>query len=96
MNNPVEVYIDLLKNNNMDAQEIFYIVATIALIVVTIFLFGALFLIYKLQKFIRFSTGKIDWAARNIVEQIGGVGKTWGALTATRIAFKLLRKFMGR
>jgi hypothetical protein len=75
----------------MELQELFYLVSTVALILLSLFLIGLIYLGYRLQKFIRFSTGRMDQLSRNIGEQLSNAGRTWGKVTIATMVLRTLR-----
>jgi hypothetical protein len=80
----------------MEIQDLFYAVATVALVVVTLFVFGLIYLGYRLLKLLRHGTNQIDFLSRNISGYLSEFGKTWSRLTVAGIALKLLRGFIFR
>jgi hypothetical protein len=80
----------------MEAQEIFYIVATVALGLFAIALMALIYLLYRIQKFIRFSTDRIDFLSRNLQEHLVSFGRTWGRVTLTGFIIRTLKSLMRR
>jgi cbb3-type cytochrome oxidase subunit 3 len=78
----------------MELQEIFYLVSTIALILLSLFLTGVIYLMYRLQKFIRFSTDRMDQLSRHIGEQLSNTGRAWGKVTITNVLLRMIRRII--
>jgi hypothetical protein len=95
-NDPVVVKIVSNKITFMEAQQVFYIVATVVLAILGTVLIALMFLLYKAFGLLRYSSEKLNDASRHIGEYISSMSRTWGTMTAAGIVAAALRKLFRR
>ncbi len=83
-------------NALMDAQQIFYVIATISLALFSLALIAVIYLSYRLQKFLKSSILMLDLVSKNVSESLTTMTKTWGTLTLTRMIIGTIGKLIRR
>jgi hypothetical protein len=80
----------------MEAQDFFYAVASIALIVITAFVAFFFFVLYKLNKMAKSGFQSLSWTARDIQSSFGSMANSWGKSAMLGIALRVIRTLIFR
>ncbi|MBX4187518.1 MAG: hypothetical protein KW793_00055 [Candidatus Doudnabacteria bacterium] len=80
----------------MEAQDFFYAVATIALVLFSVFIGFFFYVLYKLNRLAKNGFQSLSFAARDIQNSFGTLAKSWGRATLIGLIAKAIRSFITR
>ncbi len=95
-NKTLEIVNYYTKITSMEAQEFFYGVASVALILVSIFIVFFFYVIYQISRLAKTGFRTLNLAARDIQNSLGTMAKSWGKVTLVGVIFRILRTFIFR
>jgi cell division protein FtsL len=80
----------------MEAQQIFYITATIALIIFGVFIIFLAFTVYKISRMAKIGLQSLNLVSRNIQHSMADLAKNWGRVTLVGVVVKILKSIIRR
>lgn len=80
----------------MEAQDFFYAVGTIALVLISVFIGFLFYVIYKLNRLARTGFQSLNFAAKDMQNSLGMLAKGWGRATIIGLILKAIRAFIIR
>jgi hypothetical protein len=75
----------------MEAQDFFYTVATVALVLISAFIVFVFFAAYRITKMARAGFRALSFTAEEMRQSLGTIAKGWGRASLMGVIIKLLR-----
>jgi hypothetical protein len=80
----------------MEAQELFYLVGIVALILVSAFVVFFFYVMYRFNKLARAGFQALTFVAQDMRESLGAMAKGWGRVTVASLIIKAIKSYFKR
>ena len=80
----------------MQVQEIFYVIASIALALVSVFLVALIVVLYKVNRLAQSGMRMLTLTARDAQDSLASMAKSWGRITLAGTVLRIIRGILRR